>query len=113
MLDLAYADLCRWMSGWGFWGDVRNLQCAESARGNRVVHSDIRCGVFHSALARFHGRATAREVLDKIDGGREDLESEEAYKLAVWRAFPLKQEHSSRRRDAEDSDRVDAKRCKS
>lgn len=71
--------------------------------------------VFFTVLcpARFHGRATAREVLDKIDGGREDLESEEAYKLAVWRAFPLKQEHSSRRRDAEDSDRVDAKRCKS
>jgi Ser/Thr protein kinase RdoA (MazF antagonist) len=25
-LDLAYADLCRWMSGRGYWGDVPNLQ---------------------------------------------------------------------------------------
>ena len=26
-LNLAYADLCRWMSGRGYWGDVPSLQC--------------------------------------------------------------------------------------
>lgn len=30
-----------------------------------------------------------REVLDKIDGGVEDLGSAEAYEEAVLRAFPL------------------------
>jgi hypothetical protein len=31
-LDLAYADLCRWMSGRGYWGDVPNLQCVVARR---------------------------------------------------------------------------------
>ena len=43
----------------GFWGDVTNLQ------------------------------AKVLEVLDKIDGGEEDLGSDEAYETAVMRAFPL------------------------
>ena len=58
-LDLAFADLCRWMSGWGYWGDVPNLQ------------------------------SLVQGVLERIDGGQEDLGSEEAYEEAVRRAFPL------------------------
>jgi hypothetical protein len=33
-LDLAYADLCRWMAGWGYWGNVSFLQ----GRVQRVLH---------------------------------------------------------------------------
>jgi hypothetical protein len=38
-LSLAFADLCRWMAGWGYWGDVSELQ------------------------------AQVREVLERLDGG--------------------------------------------
>ena len=74
-LDLAYVDLCRWMCGCeavhpgddsrGYWGDVSSLQ------------------------------STVRDVLQRIDGGAEDLGSEEAYREAVWRAFPLPPPHCS------------------
>ena len=29
-LDLAYADLCRWMVGWGLWGDTTELEVSAS-----------------------------------------------------------------------------------
>ena len=47
------------MSGWGFWGDVPNLQ------------------------------STAQKVLERIDGGKDDLGGEQAYEEAVGRAYPL------------------------
>lgn len=40
-LELAYADICRWMAGWGYWGCVRYLQ------------------------------DRTRRLLDRLDGGRE------------------------------------------
>ena len=40
-LSLAFADLCRWMSGWGFWGDTEHLE------------------------------SQACEVLDQLDGGND------------------------------------------
>jgi hypothetical protein len=68
------------------------------------------CDGIDALRVYIHGRATTREVLDKIDGGRDDLEGEEAYKQAVWLAFSL-QERNSRCRD-EASDPANAKRLK-
>ena len=31
-LDLAYADLCRWMVGWGLWGDTTELEVSASCQ---------------------------------------------------------------------------------
>ena len=58
-LELAYADLGRWMSGWGWWGHAGMLR-------ERIV-----------------------KLLDKLDGGSALKGGEAEYKEAVMRAFPL------------------------
>ena len=67
-LDLAYADLCRWMSGWGYWGDVPSLQ------------------------------SVVQTVLKRIDGGKDALGSQEAYENAVRQAFPLPETEAATKR---------------
>ena len=43
-------------------------------------------------------RSTVREVLERIDGGVEDLGSETAYEEAVLRAFPLQGDEATAKR---------------
>jgi hypothetical protein len=99
-LDLAYADLCRSMSGGGYWGDVPNLQCARclvltSRVGDQTylaaAESSDRCNAMRTCGwlgVSVVVRATVRRVLDRIDGGV-DLGTEQAYEQAVLRAYPL------------------------
>ena len=58
-LELAYADLGRWMSGWGWWGHAGMLR-------ERIV-----------------------KLLYKLDGGSALKGGEAEYKDAVMRVFPL------------------------
>ncbi len=49
-LELAYADLCRWMVGWGMWGDTTELQVSAS------------CQRFLSALSLLPATASCQRV---------------------------------------------------
>ena len=99
-LDLAYADLCRWMVGWGMWGDTTELQVSASVQRCPDVFSALFFAPVSVLSARLFlgGRrfsavlvslqARVEEVLDRLDGGN-DLGSEEGYAAAMERAYPL------------------------
>ena len=100
-LDLAYADLCRWMVGWGMWGDTSELQVSASCQrflsalsvspvtpvSNSVLSARIFLGGRFSAVL-VSLQARVEEVLDRLDGGN-GLGSEEGYAAAMERAYPL------------------------
>ena len=88
-LDLAYADLCRWMVGWGMWGDTSELQVSASCqRFLSVLSARLFLGGRRFSAPCVSLQARVEEVLARLDGGN-DLGSEEGYAAAMERAYPL------------------------
>ena len=62
-LDLAYADLCRWMVGWGMWGDTAELQVSAPFQRCPDVFSALFFAPVSVLSARLFSATTSQRFL--------------------------------------------------